>query len=278
MPFLELDNSRVHYAVRGDDGPWITVLHGGLVDMASMADLASRLADDARVLMLDLRGYGRTTAKNDDVSLMASAEDVVGVLDHLGADSTAVVGFSVGGMIAQLVALAIGDRVTGLVLMSTGCRVTPAQAEAFHRRARLIEDDGLAAERVEHVRRAFSPQWVTRNPDDFAAYADRVLDNDPHVVAATMRSIAEFDVAERLADVTAPALLLAGELDGGFGPEAADQAASHLQHATVRVIPGAGHTLHLEQPQAVSAHIQDFVEAASQLPRDPTDRQNPSHV
>lgn len=278
MPFLELDTSRVHYAVHGDEGPWITVLHGGLVDMSSMSDLASRLANHARVLTLDLRGYGRTIANNDDVSLTASARDVEEVLDHVGADSTVVVGFSVGGMIAQLLALAIGDRVTGLVLMSTGCRVTFAQAEAFNRRAQRIEHHGLGAERDEHVRRAFSPQWVTRNPDDFQAYADRVVDNDPHVVAATFRAIAKFDVAEQMAQVTAPALLVAGELDAGFGPTAAQQTARHLQQATVRVIPGAGHTLHLEQPQVVSAHIQDFVDAASRRPRDPADRQNPSHV
>lgn len=278
MPFLELDTSRVHYAVRGDEGPWITVLHGGLVDMSSMENLASRLAYHARVITLDLRGYGHTTATNDDLSLTASATDVEKLLDHLGVDSTMVVGFSVGGMIAQLVALAMSERVTGLVLMSTGCRVTPSQSEAFRRRARRIEDHGLAAEREEHVRRAFSPQWVTRHPDDFAAYADRVLDNDPHAVAATMRSIAEFDVAEQLAEVTAPALLLAGELDAGFGPAAAEQTADHLQHATVQLLRGAGHTLHLEQPQVVAAHIQDFVDAASRRPRDPSDRQNPSHV
>lgn len=278
MPYLELDSSRVHYEVRGDDGPWILLLHGGLVDMASMADLASRLAANARVITIDLRGYGSSTAKDDDVSLEASAKDVGQLLDHLGADSAVVVGFSVGGMIAQLVALDLADRVTGVVLMSTGCKATPEQMETFQRRAQRIQTDGLAVERNEHVRRAFSPEWVNRNPGAFRVYANRVLDNDPRVVAATMRSIAEFDVAGRLAHVTVPALLLAGELDAGFGPTAAEQTARCMHNATVRVIRGAGHTLHLERPEAISAHIQDFVGAVGKPSRTSTDREDPSHV
>lgn len=271
MPFLELDHARVHYDVYGTDGPWITLLHGGLVDMASLADLATRLAVDMRVVTLDVRGYGQSRARDGDLSLAASTGDVIGLLDHLAIDRSTVFGFSMGGMIAQRIALDHPDRIDALVLMSTGSRTGPTKAEAFRARADRIASQGLGPEREEHVVRAFSPDWLDAHPEEFRAYADRVLDNDPDVVAATMRSIAEFDVTAELPRLEAPVLILAGELDQGFGPDVANETATHLRDAVVEVVVGAGHTIHLEQPAEVARHINEFVGSGSRSPHVPTD-------
>lgn len=272
MPFMDLDDVRLHYTVQGSNGPWVTLLHGGLVDMTSFADLATRLAETMRVLTFDLRGYGQSVTRDGDLSLAASARDAIHLFDHLGITSSTVFGFSMGGMVAQCIALDRPERLDGLVLASTGSRSGPEKSEIFRARAERIESHGLAAEREEHVARAFSASWLRDNVDQFHDYADQVLANDPAVVAATMRSIADFDVTDALSQVDLPVLVLAGEFDEGFGPAVAMETAARLQNVVVHVVTGAGHTIHLERPQEIAREINEFVrDRAFRSSRVPTD-------
>lgn len=262
MPEVEVRGARLHYQVRGESGPWVVLVHGALVHSGSWADQVPVLSANHRVVTFDIRGYGHSAAIDGHFSISAAADDLQALLGHLGIESTAVVGFSMGGFIAQELALRAPELVRSLVLVSTAARVGGDAAAVFRERASVIERDGLDAEREQHVPRAFSNAFRTAHPDALRRYAEEVVSNDPAVVAATFRALADFDAHERLGEVVAPTLIVAGAQDPALGPDAARELAAAIAGATVEVLPDVGHTLHLETPERFARLVIEFLDAA----------------
>lgn len=107
-------------------GPPMLLVHGVGADGSSWDTIAAALADDFRPIRLDLRGHGRSGHIDGGCTLDDFVRDAVDVLDASGVERAHVVGFSLGGMIAQALALQHADRVDRLVLLSavagrTGC-------------------------------------------------------------------------------------------------------------------------------------------------------------
>lgn len=209
--------------------------------------LAERLAD-VDTIAVDLPGHGDSTAPAD-ADLWASADHLV----ECGGRAT-YVGYSMGGRVALHAALGHPDDVRGLVLIGA----TAGIGDDAERTARLAADERLA-ERIETIGvEAFVDEWLT-NPlfagltADTALRADR-LRNSATGLATSLRSTGtgtQEPLWGRLASIEAPTLVLAGEYDTKFR-ELGARLADSLGEARFEVIPGAGHTVHLEQPEATA--------------------------
>ena len=103
-------------------GPPVLLVHGVGADGSSWDTIAATLADDFRPIRLDLRGHGRSGHIEGGCTLDDFVRDAVDVLDASGIARAHVVGFSLGGMIAQALALQHADRVDRLVLAERGGR------------------------------------------------------------------------------------------------------------------------------------------------------------
>ena len=101
-------------------GPPLVLLHGWCVNSyVNFGSAYDTLAEQRRVIMIDIRGHGFGAETDERFSLQTCADDVLEVLDSLGVSTFTVVGYSLGGALAQLVARMAPDRVTGLVLAAT---------------------------------------------------------------------------------------------------------------------------------------------------------------
>ncbi len=168
----------------------------------------------------------------------------------------ALAGYSMGGRIALHVALAAPQRVTRLGLIST----TAGIDDAAERAERLEADRRLADEIERDGVRAFAERWAAQplfagQPPAVtaAAQADR-LRNSAEGRDAALRGLstgAMTPLWERLAELTMPADVVAGERDAKFR-ELAQRLAAALPRARLHVVPGAGHAVHLEAPAAVA--------------------------
>lgn len=261
---MKADTTALHHETHGDSGPWITLLHGGLAASPTwdrqVRDLSPNLTDVARVLTLDLRGYGKSPRpEDDDFGIPSMARDVVALWDRLGIQASAVVGFSMGGFVAQALTLDHPSRVRALILVSTAAGLTPAGADAFARRADEIDRAGLARELDTHIANAFTDSFREQQPELLDQYTRHVAANDPEVVAASFRCLTEFDRSADLDRIDCPALVVCGELDGQLGPDAAGPLADRIPAAERVTIPDVGHTLQVENPNAFNGVVMDFL-------------------
>jgi 2-succinyl-6-hydroxy-2,4-cyclohexadiene-1-carboxylate synthase len=235
--------------------PSVLLLHGFTHTGSSWDRVVAALGERYRVLAPDIRGHG-AAAQSRPVTLDA----VIGDLDSLAPlDGFTLAGYSMGGRIALHVALAMPGRVRRLVLIGA----SPGISEPEQRRLRREADERLAAE-LEHVSiEEFARRWeqtpvLSGLPDDLLARvrADR-LRSTPDGLARVLRGLGTGvlpSLWDRLGELPMPVTLIVGERDQKFRAIAAEMGGM-IDQAEVMVVPGAGHAVHLEAPDAVAEKI-----------------------
>lgn len=254
--FTAEDGVTLHLRRWGDpDAPLLILLHGGGANTWWWDPIAPRLAKDAHVVALDFRGHGGSSRPEPEVG--AFSRDVAALSRHLGERERFLVGHSLGAHVG-LDHAARSEGVRGLVMIEASRGAAPGE----RRRTRLA----LAARRT----------YATR---DEAIARFRFLPAAPGVSEALRAHIAgrslEVQHDGRLAyafdprwfrlppmpppplvRLRCPVLVLRGGESGLLTDAGARALAGELPDARVEVIAGAGHNVHLEQPDAVLAAIQ----------------------
>ncbi len=149
----------------GGERPPVVLIHGVGADGTSWDEIAAALAPEFRVLRLDLRGHGRSGHIEGALTLDDFAQDVVDVLDACAVAAPHVVGFSLGGMIAQGIALQHAHRVRRLVLLSAVAGRTAEERERVEARLAILREQGIAAISGGAQERWFTPEFIAANPD-----------------------------------------------------------------------------------------------------------------
>ncbi|MGH2913712.1 MAG: alpha/beta fold hydrolase [Solirubrobacteraceae bacterium] len=247
--------------------PALVMLHGFTHTGASWGAVIDALPAGYRPLAPDIRGHGAGSAALP-VSLSAVIED----LAALAPPSFELVGYSMGGRIALHAPLApaLRGRVERLVLIGA----SPGIEAAGERAARASADEALAGE-IEALGVAeFAQRWA-RTPvlaDQPTAvreraHADRLRHASTAGLAAALRGFGTgrlLSLWGRLGELALPVSLIVGERDGKFRG-IAEAMAERLPDASVTVVPGAGHAVHLEAPSAVAAAIAGRVQRPDAL-------------
>jgi 3-oxoadipate enol-lactonase len=242
------------------DAPgWLTLLHGGLVGSATWTRQAVALAPAARVLTHDLRGYSNGATPSAGTSVAEHAGDLIALWDAHGVERSFVLGFSMGGMVAQEAALAAPERVAGLVLVSTAARVGDQVRQVYRERAAEIDAHGLESSLDILVERTLSRGFRERQPELTASYREQVAATPPQAITSTFRAVAGYDRLGDLGAIRCPALIVAGDEDSAMGVAAAGALHDRLREATLVVVRGAGHTIHVERPSAFAQLVADFL-------------------
>jgi pimeloyl-ACP methyl ester carboxylesterase len=178
------------------------------------------------------------------------AEDAVGLLDVLGLRAAHVVGASMGGIIAQLIAINHPDRVLSLTsIMSTVGGPAVVQADDEVRNALLTPPGATREERIEHslaLRRLINGRGLPFDEDDARRRATRAVDRSFHPEGALRQLIAIAAAPDRtaaLGQLRMPTLVIHGEDDPLVPVANGRQTAAALRGARVMIIPAMGHNL-----------------------------------
>ncbi|MFD5728164.1 alpha/beta fold hydrolase [Streptomyces sp. NPDC058368] len=258
-----LRGATIHYDDLGPStGLPVLLIHGHPFNRTLWAPQAEALSEAGyRVVTPDLRGYGHSGVTRGKVLLSDFADDLAGLLDHLGVERAVVGGVSMGGQITMEFQRLHPRRVQALVLSDTSAPAETEEGKAFRNRLadRLLAEgmDGYASEVIDKMLAAYN---VTEMPE----VAERVLGmmraTDPHGAAAALRGRAERpDYRDTLAAVRKPVLIVVGA-DDVYTPVADAEAIRDLvPDATMAVIDKAGHLPGAEQPERVNAALLDFL-------------------
>jgi 3-oxoadipate enol-lactonase len=192
------------------------------------------------------------------------ADTVLELLDTLGVARTAVVGLSMGGLVAMELGLAYPERVDGLVLAATtAAPATDEDAERRRRAASDVEAHGMLGHTAEMLPRLFGPA-ASRDPTLTVPIVTTMLRTNPAGAAAALRGRAERpDYASLLGQLRPPVLVVAGDEDAYSTKEVTDQLVASLPHPEVLILPGIGHFPNLEAPEAFDGAVRAFARRTS---------------
>lgn len=233
-------------------GPRVVLVHGFTQTARSWDDLARDLAADHEVVAVDAPGHGGSSAVRADLGRGAE------LLGAIGGRAT-YVGYSMGGRLCLHLAVARPDLVERLALVSA----TGGIDAAVERAARRADDEALAVSLERDGLDTFLDRWVAR-PMFAGLPATGLEDRRRNTVEGLASSLrlagtgTQRPLWDELASVTMPVLLVAGALDARF-VAAAERMAALLPEATLEIVAGAGHTVHLERPDAFRAVLANWL-------------------
>ena len=242
MPTVSAGRNELYYAVSRGDGPGVVLIHGaGGSHLAWPPEL--RRLPGATVYAIDLPGHGRSSGEGRD-SIGDYARDVLSLMDGVGREEALLVGHSMGGAIAQMVALIAPRRVTGLLLLGTGARLQVSDAIL----------DGLETQFDETVAAISKWSWGPEaDPEWVAQGRQMMVEAGPEVLRRDFIACNRFDVRDRLDEIPAPTRVLTGEEDRMTPPRLGRSLADDIPGASFSLVPGAGHMVMLERPAEVVA-------------------------
>ena len=259
---VEVDGGRVVVAELGD-GPPLVLIHGLGGTFRYWLESARRLARHYRVLIVDVPGFGGSDPAARPFSMLAAGERVLSASEALGARRPVLVGHSLGGPIAALVAERSPERVSGVVLVST-IGLSPERAWRRHvllpmvRRAladprpweNLLASHAWARE-IVFTKMLARPReldpFTTRMLVGGAALARQIGDS----IEASL----DCDLRGTLRDLAAPLGVVWGEHDETVSIEDAELAQRLRPDTRARFVPGAGHLPMIELPDAFVAAL-----------------------
>lgn len=259
----------VHYAVRQwGAGPPLLLLHGFTGSGGLWEPQATMLSARFHVIAPDLLGHGDSDAPADPAryAVPRAIAELAALLDALGVERTALLGYSLGGRLALAFACEQPHRVASLILEGA----SPGLADAGERAARRAADEQLAQRLERDGLAAFIDAWMAQPlfatqaalPAAVRAAARGARRrNDPVGLAACLRGLGtggQPSYWDRLEALPMPTLLLAGEHDAKFRAIATAMA-ERIPDASLRVVADAGHTTHLENPAAFQQLVRAFL-------------------
>lgn len=271
MPCLTIHDALINVETWGTGAP-LVLLHGFMGSVRTWDAHLPAFGEQFRVIAPDLLGHGLSEAPADPerYSMAYCVADLTAILDYYHLDRVHLLGYSMGGRVALSFAVHHPERVASLILESA----SPGIADPIERQTRVMADVALA-ERLEHDSLAsFVDYWERlplfasqrRLPDyTQASLRSQRMQNSARGLANSLRGLGtgvQLSLWDRLVEVAAPTLLITGELDTKF-VKIGQTMAQELPNAQLVVVPGAGHTVHLEQPVAFNRLVLDHLAECS---------------
>jgi pimeloyl-ACP methyl ester carboxylesterase len=270
MPTLQVDGRTAAYLDRGAGGTPLVLVHGYTGGKDDWQPVLTELAEDRRVVALDLPGHGESEGADDPdaYSLSATAVWVLRVLDGLRLGDVHLLGHSMGGLVVQRVALAASQRLRSLVLMATGLGgLREELAEGLALVAACARDHGLEAafdlnQRLMQ-RVPFDPETQRQRQATMGEMRARYLRLAPAAVVGGARNlISALPLEAFLRGIDIPVLVIHGDRDYAWTPAEQRRLWCTINGAELHVVPDAYHSPQWDNPLAWLAAVRGFLRRA----------------
>lgn len=259
MPYVPTRDIITYYEEAGSGEPLVLIMGVG-GDLQGWALTAPALAKQFRVITYDNRGAGRTSAPDKPYSIEGMADDLAALLDALNIPKAHIIGYSMGGMIAQEFAIKYASRVDKLVLLATapsadGYTSTILKNWVNVRRSNMSR---------EHITRNNAPFLYTAELLDDTERYERAIQNSvanphaqqDHAFIRQVNAILEFNASDRLSNIKAGTLVVTNKDDILVPPRNGQKLSSAIGGSQLVELEGA-HVGVIEYP---NEHIEAFLQ------------------
>jgi len=248
------------YIVSGD-GPPVVLVHGMGLKLEMWRGQVEAMETAFTVVRYDLLGHGGSPGRPGVYELQDFVDQLSRLLAHLDIECCALVGFSLGGLIAQAFALAHPRQVARLAILNAGFDRSEAERAGMLERLRIAREDGHGATVETALERWFTPVFAARRGEVVEQVGKWMWANDRDTYAEIYRVLAHGDkeLADRLPGISCPTLVLTCEDDSGSPPHMAQAMARAIPNAELAIVPRLRHMGLLEDPGAINKILLPFL-------------------
>lgn len=263
MSKITANGIEFYYEIHGDGEP-VVLLEGLGYSSWMWYKQVDELKKHFKVIIFDNRGVGQTDKPDTEYSIELFADDTAEVLSALNIDRSHVLGVSMGGFIAQEFALKYPKMVNKLLLCSTsfgGPHSIPIPQETLA----IMLKGGGTYNSIAEIKQAISTALAEESLDQHQDILDKIMEekmNNPQPKYAYQRQLmagVSFNAEERVQQIKAETLILAGKGDRVVPYKNSELLASKLQNSRVELIENGGHVFFMEQTEATNRTIIEFL-------------------
>lgn len=261
MPRQRVGDIEIYYEIHGDGPQTLMMIRGLGSNLTAWYEQLPEFAQHFRVIVFDNRGAGRTDKPDAPYSIRQMAADTAGLLDVLKVERAALLGISMGGMIAQEFALAYQDRLSSLTLGCThfgGPGTVSAPPQVIE--ALVANQNANGEQRKVQLRSSFTDDAIANRRDMIDRYekvrAQYLI--PPFAYQRQLQAVMGFEAASRLDAIRVPTMVMTGRDDVLVPPENSTLIASRIPGAILKELPGA-HLFFTEYPAEFNREVIAFV-------------------
>jgi pimeloyl-ACP methyl ester carboxylesterase len=268
MPHIHVNGARLYYEEHGNGAQTVIFAHGLLWSERMFARQVDVLRQDYRCISFDWRGQGQSEVTPAGYDMETLYADTLALIDALGITACHFVGLSMGGFIGMRLAARRPDIVNSLILLGTSADPEPAANIPKYRLLNLVARWLGFRLMVAPVMQIMFGQTFLSDPARAQLRKEwrrQLLANHRiGVTRATTGVITRRGISDLLDRITAPTLILVGDQDRATPLAVAQRIHERIARSQLTIIPGAGHTSTVEQPELVNAAMLAFL---ATLPR-----------
>ena len=257
MPYAELSNARIHYALSGPASAPVLVLSSSLGTDFSLWDLqAPEFEKRFRLLRYDMRGHGKSSAPPPPYAVKGLAADVLALADSLSIGRFHFCGLSIGGMIGMALALSAPARLDKLVLSNTAAKI--GTLESWNTRIEIVRKQGMAEVSKLIPARWFTPAFQSSHPEAVARTLEVVRSLDPEGYVGGCCAVRDFDARDSVSGISVPTLVISGTHDPAATPADGRFLADRISGARYLELD-ASHLSNIEAPARYTGEVLAFL-------------------
>jgi 3-oxoadipate enol-lactonase len=258
MSFADLPNARIWYEIDGpDSAPVLALSHSLGTDLSLWNAVVPYFTPAFRVLRYDTRGHGRTVSDLQSITIQALADDVVGLLDHVGAADAFFCGVSLGGLTGMMLGLTHRARVPRAVLSNTAARI--GTLDSWNQRISSVRAGGMQSIANNVLERWFTPEYRSTNAPLLDKIRMTLLNTDPNGYSQCCLALRDTDLREQVSGIDIPCMIMTGSEDPVTTVAEAQFLVDHVPNAIYSLIPGA-HLCCVESAEAFARAVITFLQ------------------
>lgn len=268
MPSIHVNGAWLHYEERGSGAETVVFSHGLLWSGRMFDAQVEALRDRYRCITYDLRGQGLSEVTEGGYDMDTLADDAAALIEALGAAPCHFVGLSMGGFIGMRLAIRRPELLRSLVLMETSPYPEPEASARKYRLLGLVArwiSMRLVADRVMKIMFGWTFLNDPGRAEERREWRARMLANHPVGIQRALRGVTDREGVDLQLDrIRTPTLVVVGTEDVATPRDQAERIADRIPGARLVVIPCAGHTSSVEEPEVVNRVLLEFIPAHSE--------------
>lgn len=264
MPTASVNGVSIYYEEHGAGEEAIVFAHGLLMSGRMFERQVAAFRDRYRCITFDFRGQGRSEIASSGYDMDTVSDDAAALIETLGCAPCHFVGLSMGGFVGMRLAIRRPELLRSLILLQTSAEPEPGENVGRYRLLSVVArwfGLGVVASRVMPI--LFGRKFLDdpARADERAQWRTLLLANDRVGITRAVTGVIERPgVSELLDRIALPTLVVVGDQDVATVPEKAEHIAAAISGSRLVIIPGAGHSSTIEEPDAVNAAITAFLD------------------